>query len=134
MDQHQVDTLWKVSDQDWIRSFIEEIRDYEKLEKIGQGETEIKGFKVRVEKVEGGVGKSYYQFKLLETIMVIRVYEDGTIAVKNEGRFWRLNPETLKIENPIDEPTTEVITWDPDFHSNVTLPHIVLEGFHLIPL
>jgi len=27
--------------EDWLISFVEEIRDYEKLEKIGNGETEI---------------------------------------------------------------------------------------------
>ena len=36
---------------------------------------------------------------------MIRVYEDGTIAVKHEGKYWQLNPETLKIDavKPIDD-------------------------------
>jgi len=46
---------------------------------------------------------------------VMRVYEDGTIAVKNEGKFWRLNPETLKIENPIDESVTKSDNLGPWF-------------------
>lgn len=105
LDQNKVDTLRKISDQNRLRSFIEEIRDYEKMEKIGIGETEILGFKVRVEKVDGGDRKSFYQLELVETATVMRVYEDGTVAVKYEGRFWRLNPETLKIDEaePIDD-------------------------------
>lgn len=105
LDQNQVNTLRKISDQDRLRSFIEEIRDYEKLEKIGIWETEIQGFKVRVEKVEGGDRKSYYQFEVVEMATAIRVYEDGKIAVKHEGKFWRLNPETLRIDavRPMDD-------------------------------
>jgi len=38
-----------------------------------------------VEKAESGDGKGYYQLEVLEPASVMRVYEDGTIAVKNEG-------------------------------------------------
>ncbi|MBO3804142.1 MAG: hypothetical protein JTT11_09820 [Candidatus Brockarchaeota archaeon] len=108
LDQQQIDTLRKISDKVRLRSFIEEIRDYERLGRIVSGEAEISGFNVGVEKVDGD-GKGFYQLEILETASVMRVYEDGTIAVKREGKFWRLDPESLKIdkEKPIDESTIE---------------------------
>lgn len=116
LDQDQVDIAKKILDEDRLRSFVDEIGDYERLEKIGRGEVKIQGFKVRVEKAEGG-GRSFYQLEVLEPASVMRVYEDGTIAVKHEGRFWS-NPETLKIDEAksIDESMIGRNNIGPCFH------------------
>jgi len=91
----------KISSESWARSFVKEIMDYGKLVQIGEGEKEIQGLKIDMEKgiIKAGysdsIGKSYYDLTLVDTGSIIRVYEDNTVSVWHKGGFRRLKTEQL---------------------------------------
>jgi len=89
----------KISSESWARSFVKEIMDYQKLDRIGEGETEIQGLKINIKKgiVQRGSssGKSYFDLKLVDTGSTIRVYEDNTVSVWDRQGFRRLRIEQL---------------------------------------
>jgi len=100
----------KVSSESWVRSFIKEIDDFQKLDQIGEGETEILGLKIDLEKgiVQRGypdsIGKSYFDMELLDTGSKIRVYEDNSVSVWYGKGFKRLRIEQLEEVGPYFEP------------------------------
>jgi len=95
----------KVSSESWARSFVKEIKDYQKLDQIGEGETEIQGLNINMEKGivqrgdPGSIGKSYFNLKILDTGTIIRVYEDNAVTVWDGYSFKRLRIEQLDSTN-----------------------------------
>jgi uncharacterized protein YjbI with pentapeptide repeats len=100
----------KISSESWVRSFIKEIDDYQKLDQIGEGEMEILGLKIKMEKgiVQRGnpdsYGKSYFDLEIVDTGSMIRVYEDNKISVWYREEFRRLKTELLEADGVYTEP------------------------------
>jgi uncharacterized protein YjbI with pentapeptide repeats len=100
----------KISSESWVRSFIKEIDDYQKLDQIGEGETEILGLKIKMEKgiVGSGdpdsLGKIYFDLDIIDTGSTIRVYEDNKVSVWHRERFVRLKTEQLEAVGANIEP------------------------------
>jgi len=100
----------KVSSDSWVRSFVKEIMDYQKLDQIGEGETEILGLKIDMVKgilkdgYPDSIGKSYFDLKLVDTGTRIRVYDDNVISVWYKGAFNRLKIGQLTEEGVNIEP------------------------------
>jgi len=92
----------KISSDSWARYFINAIKDYKKLDQIGEGEMEMLGLKIDMEKgisKEGypdSIGKSYFDLELMDTGSTIRVYDDNTVSVWFKEGFRRLKIEQLE--------------------------------------
>lgn len=97
----------KISSDSWVKSFIKEIDDYQRLDQIGEGETEILGLKIDMkqdvlkEGYPGSIGKSYFELKLVDTGTRMRVYDDNVITIFNKGTFERIPIEQLEGNEPL---------------------------------
>jgi hypothetical protein len=88
------DSAKRFFDQDWIKSLIKEVGDFDKLADIGPGVMEVQGLKVEV---SGGVerNKYYYQARVLDRGVTVKVYDDNATILSYMGLDARY--EVLKV-------------------------------------
>jgi uncharacterized protein YjbI with pentapeptide repeats len=86
----------KLIDRNWIRSFIDEIGNYQRLEEIGEGTAEIQGVKVEIESKHWG--RDYYELTMWDTGVSFRIYEDNSISARYQGEFTKIDTEALTIK------------------------------------
>ena len=88
------DSAKRFFDQDWIKSLIKEVGDFDKMAEMGTGVMEVQGLKVEVSR---GVerGKYYYQARALDRGVTVKVYDDNATILSYMGLDARY--EVLKV-------------------------------------
>jgi len=89
------DSAKKFFDQDWIKSLVKEVGDFDKLADIGTGVMEVQGLKVEVSK---GTEKDkyYYQARAIDSGVTVNVYDNNTTILSYIGLDGRY--EVLKVD------------------------------------
>ena len=88
----------KFLSQEWVRSLIGEIEDYDKLDSIGPGERWIKDQELRIGKGWDHENElNFFDIKVKDKGMMIRVYEDNTAIISYRGLDEQKRVEEFKV-------------------------------------